>query len=138
VRLGPEECWRRLERGRHATFATVHPTRGVDAVPVVFAVVDRTIVVPIDTVKPKSTTRLQRLENLRVDPRCSLVVDHYEDDWSQLWWVRVHGRGAEAALTPELVEALTARYPPYRREDAIATAIRIIPDRITGWAAADA
>lgn len=38
-----------------------------------------------------SKTALQRLANVASEPRCSLLVDHYEDDWSSLWWVRADG-----------------------------------------------
>jgi hypothetical protein len=138
VNLDVEECWRRLEAGGHGVLATVHATRGVDAVPVVYAVTEGRIVVPIDTVKPKATTQLQLLENLRLDPRCVLVVEHYAEDWSQLWWVRVHGAGFERALTPELTGALADRHPPYAAEGALASAIEITPDLVTGWSAASA
>jgi PPOX class probable F420-dependent enzyme len=137
VRLDPDDCWARLERTRHATFGTVHPTRGVDAVPVVFAITpDRRIVLPIDTVKPKTTTDLQRRANVRADERCVLLVDRYDDDWQQLWWVRVHGRATDAPTTPAIVELLAARYPAYRDPAALTgAAIVVTPDRITGWAA---
>ena len=91
MRLSRGEAWSRLRASDHGVLATVHPERGVDAVPVVFAVDGERILLPVDTVKPKSTTRLQRLANLADDPRCVLLVDHYDEDWSTLWWVRVHG-----------------------------------------------
>ena len=135
--LDQDECWRRLEQQRRATFATVHPARGVDAVPAVYATTpDRRIVIPVDTVKPKRTTALQRLDNLRADDRCVLLVDHYDEDWSRLWWVRVHGRATEAAATSELVELLAARYRPYAEPGAVAATIVLTPDRVTGWSAA--
>jgi len=91
VRLDPDAAWSLLLTTEHGVLSTVHAERGVDAVPVVFAPLDdRRIAVPIDTVKAKSTTKLQRLANIERDPRCVLLVDHYDDDWSRLWWVRVH------------------------------------------------
>ena len=38
VTLDTEECWTRLTESTHGVLATLHPERGVDAVPVVFAV----------------------------------------------------------------------------------------------------
>ena len=61
-------------------------------VPCCFALSGDTIYSAIDH-KPKSTCRLQRLENLRTNPNASLLVDHYADDWSTLWWVRADGTG---------------------------------------------
>jgi PPOX class probable F420-dependent enzyme len=136
VLLDPNDCWERLERTRHATFATVHPTRGVDVVPAVFAITeDRRIVIPVDTVKPKRTTALQRLDNLRADDRCVLLVDHYDEDWARLWWVRVHGRARQATAAAELVELLAARYPAYAEPGAVVATIVVTPDRVTGWSA---
>lgn len=115
--------------------ATVHAERGVDAVPVMFAIGDGSIVIPVDTVKTKRTTRLQRIVNLERDPRCVLLVEHYDDDWSTLWWVRVHGRAAQTAPTDEHVALLGNRFPAYRGAGAIASTIVLTPERVTGWSA---
>jgi PPOX class probable F420-dependent enzyme len=135
VRLGEDDCWARLAGAPHGVLATVHPDRGVDAVPVVFAITDdRRIVIPIDTVKPKSGGRLQRLRNLEHDPRCLLLVDHYEDDWSRLWWVRVHARGHEVD-DPSLRQPLLERHAPYTEAGTIAGLILLDPTGVTGWQA---
>lgn len=135
MRLDEADCRARLHASDHGVLATVHETRGVDAVPVVFAIVGREIVVPVDTVKPKQHTRLQRLLNVERDPRCVLLVDEYGDDWSQLWWVRVHGRAVVVDPTDEIVAALAARYPPYAQPGAVTSALLLVPDVVTGWAA---
>jgi PPOX class probable F420-dependent enzyme len=106
-------------------------------VPVVFAVDGERILVPVDTVKPKRHLRLQRLENLRRDPRCVLLVDHYDDDWSKLWWVRVHGTAVEVAPTERLVGLLAERFPQYRTAGAVAAVIVLTPERVTGWEGTD-
>ncbi len=131
MRLRRDEAWELLAVADHGVLATVHADRGVDAVPVVFAVDGERILLPVDTVKPKSTTHLQRLENLAHDPRCVLLVDHYDDDWSKLWWVRAHGTasvvdGRESALT---------RFPAYRDESTVTATIVLTPDAVTGWRA---
>ena len=63
---------------------------GPHLVPIVFVLVDDVVWSAVDG-KPKSTRALRRLGNIRSDPRVSLLVDHYGDDWSQLWWVRLDG-----------------------------------------------
>jgi PPOX class probable F420-dependent enzyme len=131
VRLPADEAWSLLRASDHGVLATVHAERGVDAVPVVFAVHGERILVPVDTVKAKSTTRLQRLVNLAHDPRCVLLVDHYDDDWTQLWWVRVH---ATATVVDGRAEALTA-FPAYREADAVTATIVLEPGAVTGWRA---
>ena len=135
--LDDAECWRRLRRSRHGVLAFGHPERGADAVPVVFAVRrDGAIVLPVDTVKPKSSTRLARLESLSRDPRCVLLVDRYSADWSRLWWVRVHGRAhvIEDGVD-EVVSALRSRYPAYREPGTIVAAVVLSPVRVQGWSA---
>lgn len=131
MRLNRDEAWSLLRASDHGVLATVHPERGVDAVPVVFAVDGDRILLPVDTVKAKSTTRLQRLVNLAADPRCAVLVDHYDEDWSRLWWVRVHGT---ATVVDGRDDAL-ARFPPYREPGAVATTIVVVPDVVTGWRA---
>ena len=76
-----------------AALATVRPDGAPHVVPVVFAMAagrDDLIYTAIDA-KPKSTQRLRRLDNIENNPAVSLLVDHYDDDWSQLWWVRADG-----------------------------------------------
>jgi hypothetical protein len=118
----------------------------VDAVPVVYAVMDGFLVVPVDTVKPKRHLRLGRLANLARDPRCVLLVEHYADDWSKLWWVRIHatasgeagsglsGPGPASTWLPALA-ALADRYAQYGAPGTVPTAIMLRPTAITGWAA---
>ena len=84
------ELRRRFASSPVARLATARPDGQPHVVPVVFALVGDTIYTAVDA-KPKSTLRLQRLVNLQSDPRCALLVDRYDDDWSQLWWVRADG-----------------------------------------------
>ena len=99
-------------------------TAGADAVPhvvpVVFALPEgRTDILytAVDS-KPKSTQRLRRLRNIEANAAVSLLVDHYDDDWSRLWWVRadgvaaIHHSGVEMATGYAL---LRDKYPQYQR-----------------------
>jgi len=139
MRLAPDEARARLAVHDHGILCTVHPARGVDAVPVVFAVDEDDFVgVPVDRVKPKSSSRLQRERNLETDPRATLLVEHWDrDDWSRLWWVRAElHRIADAP--PDRVAALAARlaarYPQYQDQPfRRILVLRIVG--LTGWAA---
>src|SRR3954466_3165369 len=76
---------------RVARLATVTKTGRTDLVPITFALDEDRLVTAIDH-KPKTTTQLKRLENIRTTPEVSVLVDEYDDeDWSQLWWVRLRG-----------------------------------------------
>jgi PPOX class probable F420-dependent enzyme len=139
MRLAETEALARLAAHDHGTLCTVHAERGVDAVPVVYAVDDAGFVtVPIDRVKPKATDRLQRERNLEMDPRAVLLVDHWDrDDWSQLWWVRAELRWQPAgnARAETLVSQLAERYPQYRQDQTIVRLLHLRIVRVTGWTA---
>ncbi len=118
-----------------ARLATVRPDGAPHVVPVVFALVDGTVYSAVDA-KPKRTRRLQRLANVRADPRCALLVDHYEDDWSRLWWVRADGTAAvveDPAAAHPGVEALVARHPRYRAEPPAGPLLVVTVERWSGW-----
>lgn len=140
--LDPADARARLRAHDHGVLCTVHPRRGVDAVPVVYAVdADGHVGIPVDLVKPKSSTRLQRERNLAADPRAALLIEHWDpEDWSRLWWVRAELRHVADVATDRasaLADLLAARYPPYRdRPFARVLALRITT--ITGWSGAAA
>ena len=148
MRLTDHEAQARLETHDHAILCTVHAERGVDAVPVAYAVDDDGYVgVPVDQVKPKASLRLQRERNLEADPRATLLAEHWDrGDWSRLWWVRAELRwqggttaGRPAAVADRaaaLAVLLARRYPQYRDQPfARVLVLRIVG--VTGWAASD-
>jgi PPOX class probable F420-dependent enzyme len=57
---------------------------------VCFALAGDTLYSAVDH-KPKRGPDLRRLANLRANPSASVLVDHYEEDWARLWWVRADG-----------------------------------------------
>lgn len=106
--------------------------------PVVFAVEGGHVGVPVDRVKPKTSTRLQRQRNLEADPRATLLVEHWDrDDWSRLWWVRADlSHVVDAAREQRLAEVLAERYVQYRdRPFERVLALAIVG--VVGWAAAE-
>ena len=113
MRLTSDDARTRFATARVARLATVRPGGAPHVVPVTFALLDDVIVIGIDH-KPKTTTALQRLTNIEAEPRVSLVVDHYDEDWTRLWWVRAD---AEARLVEQITDvaivALAAKYPQY-------------------------
>lgn len=106
-------------------------------VPITFALVGDTIYTAIDH-KPKSTTRLKRLANIRANPSVSILADHYEDDWTRLWWVRVDGRAVVLEEEPERergIQHLRAKYDQYRRRLPDGPVIAVDIERWSGWEA---
>ena len=141
MRLADHEARARLESHDHGILCTVHAERGVDAVPVAYAVDDDGYVgVPIDRVKPKASLRLQRERNLEADPRATLLVEHWDrSDWSRLWWVRAElrwqGEGAPDRAAA-LAARLARRYPQYHDQPFARVLVLHIAD-VVGWAASD-
>ena len=88
-------CRARLSAARVGHLATVRPDGRPHVVACCFAVQGDRLWTAVDA-KPKATARLQRLDNVRAHPWASLLVDHYEEDWDALWWVRVDGPAAGA------------------------------------------
>lgn len=138
--LDDDEARRRLEGHDHGVLSTLHLERGVDAVPCVYAIADDDLGIPVDRVKPKSSTWLQREKNLEADPRAVLLVQQWDpDDWSRLWWVRVHlrWRGNDVGeREAELSRLLGERYEQYADEPFERVCVLRITG-ITGWSASD-
>lgn len=138
MRLAGHQARARLESHDHGILCTVHAERGVDAVPVAYAVDDGYLGVPVDLVKPKASLRLQRERNLEADPRATLLIEHWDPgDWSRLWWVRAELRwsgAAGASRTADLGARLAARYPQYQ-DQPFARILVLRITGVTGWAA---
>ena len=101
----------------------------------VFALDGETIYFAVDA-KPKQSTNLKRLRNIAANPAVSVLVDHYEDDWTKLWWVRVDGTARivkDEAEIDRAIELLMKRYPQYRRTPPEGPVVAISIDRISGW-----
>jgi hypothetical protein len=135
VTLGEDDARVRLTAHDHGILCTVHPERGVDAVPVVYAIDDGYVGIPVDRVKAKASSRLQRERNLEADPRAMLLVEHWDrGDWSQLWWVRAQLRFQDAGRADALAARLAERFEQYRDQPfARVLVLRIVA--VTGWEA---
>ena len=106
--------------------------------PVTFALVEDAVYTAIDN-KPKASREPARVRYLRRRPEAALTVDRYDDDWAQLAWVQVLGRVEllDAAAAPAAMEALAAKYEPYRREAPPGPLLKLAPERVLHWRAAD-
>ena len=86
--------------------------------------------------KPKTTHRLQRIRNLEANPSVSLLVDHYEEDWARLWWVRLDGIGRiliDGAERDAALDLLAQKYSQYRVTRPPGPVIAIDIDLWRGW-----
>jgi PPOX class probable F420-dependent enzyme len=136
-RVTEAEMRERFERARIARLATVDVDGQPHLVPICFACVGDRIVSVVDA-KPKRTPKLRRLENIRVQPRVSVLVDEYDEDWTRLWWVRADGTGRVVDSGPareDAVATLSAKYPQYEELPPGGPVVEITVDRWRGWSA---
>lgn len=128
---------RRVAAARVGRLATVAPDGRPRVRPVTFALVGADLFTAVDDVKRKSGAPLRRLAEVAATGWAELVVDHYEDDWRRLWWVRVAGPAEvfDANAVPDAIDALAAKYPQYAERRPPGPVIRVRGERWSGWSA---
>jgi PPOX class probable F420-dependent enzyme len=147
IRFDPQQV-RLIDTARRATLATLAPDGRPRLVPCCVALVEhaegQTLVTPIDA-KPKRSLdarQLARVRDVERDPRVALLIDHWDEDWGQLWWLRIEGLAR--LVWPEVssdehalaVAALRDRYPQYLAQPLEnKLIIAIVPTSVTGWKA---
>src|SRR3954447_4405497 len=135
--MTPQEARARFAAARVARLATADDEGVPHLVPIVFAV-DGDVVYSAVDAKPKRTTALRRLANVRANRHVTLLVDHYDDaDWDALWWLRADGHGrvldrsdAEARAA---VDLLAARYPQHAATPPARPVLAVDVPRWLGW-----
>ncbi|HTW08786.1 MAG TPA: TIGR03668 family PPOX class F420-dependent oxidoreductase [Acidimicrobiales bacterium] len=134
--MKPPEARERFLTARVARLATADQVGRPHLVPIVFAVDGDTIYSAVDH-KPKSTPALKRLANVAVNPAAALLVDHYDDNWDNLWWARADGK---AAVLPRgsdeerpAIALLQARYATYLEHPPQGPILAVHVERWSGW-----
>jgi PPOX class probable F420-dependent enzyme len=115
--------------------ATADATGRPHLVVATFAVDGDRVYTAVDA-KPKDTRDLKRLRNIRANPRVAMLADHYEDDWTHLWWVRADGTATivgDPAAMARPIALLRERYRQYRDDPPAGPVIAVTVQRWTGW-----
>jgi PPOX class probable F420-dependent enzyme len=126
----------RLAAARIARLATTDPDGRPHLVPIVFALDGDTLYSAVDR-KPKRSQKLRRIENARARPDVTILVDHYEEDWDRLWWIRLRGSarvldgGAERERALAL---LREKYPQYREAPPDGPVLAVDVTQVRKWA----
>lgn len=127
----------RVADARVARLGTVTGDGHPHVVPCCFALDGDVLYTGVDDVKAKTTQELRRLDNIRRHPAVTVLVDHYDDDWSALWWVRIDGdaRVVDAASPAGRTgwRLLAAKYEPYRSQTAPGPVIAVDITRWRTW-----
>ena len=120
-----------------ARLATVEASGRPHLVPCCFAL-DGDVAYSVVDHKPKRSVTLRRLDNIRANPSVCLLVDHYEDDWTALWWARFDGHARLLTDGPEHASAialLCTKYPQYRATPPSGTVVAIDITACRTWSA---
>ena len=123
-----------LSQARVAHLATTHPGGRPHLVPICFAIDGDTLYFAIDQ-KPKRTLDVQRVRNIQASLPVSILVDHYEDDWTKLWWIRLDGHAEKVigARRSRGLELLEDRYPQYAAAPPPGPVVAVQIDRTVAW-----
>jgi PPOX class probable F420-dependent enzyme len=134
-RLGdlPDSVRALLESERRGVLTTLAPDGSGHTVPMVFVAIGDELLSPIDH-KPKTGRVLARVRNIERDARVTVLVDHWDEDWTRLAWLMVRGHAViEPDAPPEVVQSLNARYRQYAPDERPDALIRIRPTKLTWW-----
>jgi PPOX class probable F420-dependent enzyme len=136
MRLDPAQARSRFAAAPVLRLATAGADGRPHLVPCTFVVDDAgRIAIGIDN-KPKASARLRRLKNIGENPRVSMLVDHYADDWSQLWWVRADGTAVIERTGDEHAahwRLLAAKYSQYGGQPQDGPVIAVTVESWSGW-----
>jgi PPOX class probable F420-dependent enzyme len=127
----------RLTAARVARLATTDPDGRPHLVPIVFALDGDTLYSAVDR-KPKRSAKLRRIENARARPDVTILVDHYNEDWTRLWWIRLRGRARVLDDGEERERALALlqdKYPQYGAEPPDGAVLAVDVIEVRKWSA---
>ena len=120
-----------------ARLATTDPDGRPHLVPIVFALDGDTLYSAVDR-KPKRSRTLRRIENARARPDVTILVDHYEEEWGRLWWIRLRGRARVLDGGEEHGRALVLlgeKYPQYADEPPDGPVLAVDVTEVREWSA---
>ncbi len=127
----------RLVAARVARLATTDPDGRPHLVPIVFALAGDTLYTAVDS-KPKRSRTLRRIENARTRPEVTILVDHYDEQWDRLWWIRLRGRARvldEGAEHGRALALLREKYPQYRDDPPTGPVLAVDVTETREWSA---
>jgi PPOX class probable F420-dependent enzyme len=129
-----------IAEGRVGRLATADASGQPLVVPICYAFDGASLFSAIDA-KPKrpGSQGLRRIRNIRENPRVSVVIDRYDEDWTRLRYVIIQGQAeilTDGGDFSRGVDLLLAKYPQYRsmglkREAGLM--IKVEPARVTEW-----
>jgi PPOX class probable F420-dependent enzyme len=124
----------RVHEARVGRLGTITGDGAPHLVPVCFALLDDVVYTAVDA-KAKSTLKLRRLQNIETHPATCMLVDHYDENWTTLWWVRLDGSARVVGSAPEAERATNALTTKYHQYSTVAITGPVIAFEIATWTA---
>ena len=129
-----------LHAHRVGHLATADAAGAPHLVPVCF-VYDGTAVYTAIDHKPKRQTgyRMKRIRNILDNPQVAFLIDRYDEDWQQLYYVMIRGAATILESGAERQHALSLledKYPQYRERHLAGSTglvIKIVPAAVQWW-----
>lgn len=134
--MNDEQARSRFAAARVAILGTADAEGVPHLVPVTFVVAGDIVSSAVDD-KPKRGRRLRRHANIRAQPRVSLLVQHWDEDWSRLWWVRADGLAVvtdEQSIVDRVVTRLRQKYSQYHEVNVEGPVIEVAVQTWRAWA----
>src|SRR5437879_2894175 len=97
-----------LDQHRIAHLATADASGVPHVIPICYALVGDSVYFVVDEKPKRSRTGLKRLRNITANPQVALVIDDYDEDWSRLGFLLVHGTAERVADRQEFEATLAA------------------------------
>ncbi len=127
---------RRAAAARVARVGTLDEHGRVHLVPIVFVVDGDTLYSSSDP----SDRRVKRLRNIETNPGVVVLVDEYDEEWENVWWVRMRGRGRvleDGAEVSRARELLAEKYPQYEGDPGSGPVMAVDVEQWRAWAYSD-
>ncbi|HXJ78719.1 MAG TPA: TIGR03668 family PPOX class F420-dependent oxidoreductase [Candidatus Methylomirabilis sp.] len=125
---------------RVGRLATADASGQPHVVPICYAFDGESLYSAIDA-KPKTSgpRGLKRIRNISANPKVSVVIDRYDEDWMRLRYVIIQGQArilTDGGDFTRGVDLLLAKYPQYRTmglDRATGLMIKVEAAQVTAW-----
>jgi PPOX class probable F420-dependent enzyme len=134
-----------IHKARVAGLATVDLECMPHLVPVVFVFDNDCYFIPIDEkTKRARPENLKRVRNIKENPNVALLIDEYNEDWTKLYFILIHGKASiiggkkkldqnEMSFLKKAHKSLRNKYPQYKKIGVGEHVIMIMPQKVIAW-----
>ena len=118
--------------------ATVDQKSHPYVIPVVFVFYENSFFIPLDEkIKTVNSKKLKRVKNIEKNPNVTLLIDKYQNDWKNLFFLMIQGKAkmidGNSKLMDKIHKLLISKYPQYKKIGIGNSCITINPTKVTFW-----